>query len=135
MASDETIRARPLRRRKSRAVYTTRRLARAICRNPHISNNFQLVLCLTLRKSGSYTHMMKAHRVSAVAAALAALAAALPVTGRAQPNQRSMYVSVVDEAGAPVPDLGTGDFVVREDNTAREVLSVRPADEPMQIAL
>jgi len=78
---------------------------------------------------------MTAQRVSAAALALAALAAVLPVTGRAQANQRSMYVSVVDDAGAPVPNLGVGDFVVREDNTAREVLSVRPADEPMQIAV
>jgi VWFA-related protein len=46
-----------------------------------------------------------------------------------------MYVSVVDEAGAPVLDLGPADFVVREDNVAREVLAVAPAEEPMQIAL
>ena len=46
-----------------------------------------------------------------------------------------MYVSVLNEAGAPVPDLGPTDFVVREDNIAREVLQVAPADEPMQIAV
>ena len=40
----------------------------------------------------------------------------------------------LDETGAPVPDLGPSDFVVREDNVAREVLSVAPATEPMQIA-
>src|SRR6185295_4627073 len=53
----------------------------------------------------------------------------------AQAIQRSMYVSVVNDAGAPVPDLGPSDFVVREDNVAREVLRVAPADEPMQIAV
>src|SRR5215510_12239896 len=71
--------------------------------------------------------------------ALTALAVAvtLPAAPRvaAQAIQKFMYVSVVDEAGAPVPDLGTSDFVVREDNVAREVLSVAPADEPMQIAV
>jgi VWFA-related protein len=53
----------------------------------------------------------------------------------AQAIQKSLYVSVVNDAGVPVPDLGPADFVVREDNAAREVLSVHPAEEPMQIAL
>ena len=70
-------------------------------------------------------------------AALLLLAAALAIAPRvvAQAIQRSMYVSVVNDAGAPVPDLGVSDFVVREDNVAREVLRVAPADEPMQIAV
>ena len=52
----------------------------------------------------------------------------------AQTIQRALYVSVLNEAGAPVPDLGPSDFIVREDNVAREVLKVEPATEPMQIA-
>ena len=39
------------------------------------------------------------------------------------------------QTGAPVPTSDPSDFVVREDNVAREVLRVAPADEPMQIAL
>ena len=72
-----------------------------------------------------------------VLAAFLLMAAALATAPRvvAQAIQKSMYVSVVNEAGAPVPDLGPSDFVVREDNVAREVLRVTPADEPMQIAL
>jgi VWFA-related protein len=72
-----------------------------------------------------------------VLAAFLLMAAALATAPRvvAQAIQKSMYVSVVNEAGAPVPDLGPSDFVVREDNVAREVLRVAPADEPMQIAL
>ena len=46
-----------------------------------------------------------------------------------------MYVSVLNDAGAPVADLGPADFVIREDNAAREVLKVVPAEEPMQIAV
>ena len=46
-----------------------------------------------------------------------------------------MYVSVVDEHGAPVANLSPSDFTVREDNVAREVLRVEPATDPMQIAL
>ena len=53
----------------------------------------------------------------------------------AQSNQRSMYVSVLNEAGAPVPNLGPADFIIREDNVAREVLRVAPATDPMQIVL
>jgi len=57
------------------------------------------------------------------------------VSPLAQAVQKAMYVSVVDQAGAPVPDLGPSDFIVREDDVAREVLSVVPADEPMQVAV
>jgi hypothetical protein len=46
-----------------------------------------------------------------------------------------MYVSVVNDACVPVPDLGPSDFIVREDGRAREVLRVAPAVEPMQIAV
>ncbi len=53
----------------------------------------------------------------------------------AQPNERGLWVSVVDESGTPALGLGTTDFIVREDNVAREVLRVLPAEEPMQIAL
>jgi hypothetical protein len=50
-------------------------------------------------------------------------------------REQSMFVSVLDETGKPVPDLGPSDFVVREDNVAREVLRVVPATDPMQIAI
>src|SRR5260370_23887083 len=72
-------------------------------------------------------------RIAAVATVLASFAVAQQDRLSAQPNLRSLYVSVVDEAGAPVPGLGPSDFMVREDNVAREVLRVAPADEPMQI--
>lgn len=60
-------------------------------------------------------------------------AAASPAV--AQPIERSLWVSVVDQSGTPVPGLGTKDFSVREDNLSREILRVVPAEEPMQIAL
>jgi hypothetical protein len=56
-------------------------------------------------------------------------------TPHAQTVQRSMYVSALDEAGAPVAALSPSDLVVREDNVPREVLRVEPADDPMQIAV
>jgi VWFA-related protein len=63
------------------------------------------------------------------------IAAVTPVLVAAQATQRSMYVAVVDKSGVPVADLGPADFIVREDKVTREVLSVEPAREPMQIAL
>jgi len=70
-------------------------------------------------------------------AALSVVACALtwPGTLDAQVIHRAMYVSALNDAGAPIPDLGPADFIVREDTMAREVLTVAPAVEPMQIAL
>jgi hypothetical protein len=73
--------------------------------------------------------------LSAAAGLLALLALAAPADLRAQAIQRSIYASALDQSGAPVPNLGVSDFVVREDKVAREILSVGPATDPMQIAL
>jgi VWFA-related protein len=78
---------------------------------------------------------MSTQRVFFAVLVVAAGAFAWPGSLVAQAIQRSMYVSVLDDKGAPVPDLGPSDFVVREDNAAREVLNVVPATEPMQIAV
>ena len=53
----------------------------------------------------------------------------------AQATERTVYVSVVDKNDAPVTGLSASEFIVREDDTAREVLRVTPATEPMQIAV
>jgi von Willebrand factor type A domain len=78
---------------------------------------------------------MRARHLLAALTVPAAVAILLTSRTIAQAIERSLYVSVVNEAGAPVPDLGESDFVVREDNVAREVLRVAPAEEPMQIAV
>src|ERR1700733_6102620 len=58
-----------------------------------------------------------------------------PAKPGAQAIQRAMYVSVLNEADAPVTDLGVSDFVIREDGVAREGLRVAPANEAMQVAV
>jgi von Willebrand factor type A domain len=78
---------------------------------------------------------MTNRRALAAASLLVGFALAWQGPVAAQTIQRALYVSVLDEAGAPVLELGTSDFVVREDNMAREVLKVEPATDPMQIAL
>jgi VWFA-related protein len=74
------------------------------------------------------------HRTAAVVAVLLAVAARTPAP-RAQTVQRSIYVSVLDSAGAPVPDLMPPDFIVREENLTREVLRVGPVETPLTVAL
>jgi von Willebrand factor type A domain len=90
---------------------------------------------LTLRETETYTLAMTNRRLFVAALSVAAGALALTRTLDAQAIQRAMFVSAVNDAGAPVPDLGPSDFVVREDNKAREVLKVEPAVEPMQVAV
>ena len=87
---------------------------------------------MTLLETGTYTHVMNVRVLAITCAAALAVSAA---DAAAQALQRSLYVSVVNEAGEPIPDLGPADFIVREDNVAREVLRVAPADEPMQVAV
>jgi VWFA-related protein len=89
---------------------------------------------LTLLKSETYTDPMKSRRRSASFGLLVAAVTASALLG-AQARERSVYVSALDKTGAVVQDLGVSDIVVREDNVAREILRVAPADEPMQIAL
>lgn len=92
------------------------------------------MVCLTLVETGTYTHSMTLGRHLAMAACLIGTLAN-PDVAAAQAIERAMTVTVVDESGAPVPDLGIPDFIVREDNMAREVLRVGKANEPMHIAL
>jgi hypothetical protein len=88
---------------------------------------------LTLAEAGTYTDQMKKPPMLVLASVALMAAASAPVGGQA--IQRSLYVSVLDSSSRVVPGLGPSEFVVREDNVAREVLKVAPAAEPMQIAL
>jgi VWFA-related protein len=71
-------------------------------------------------------------KTAVLAASFIALAVAAVF---AQADERTMYASVVDQKGNPVPGLTVTDFVVREDGQAREVLRVTADEDPLQVAL
>ena len=52
-----------------------------------------------------------------------------------QGQTRRVYVSAVDKSGVPVADLTAADVTVKEGGKAREVISLRPATRPVQIAI
>jgi hypothetical protein len=78
---------------------------------------------------------MTLRRSVAVGLLFAGLACAVPAVLRAQAQQRVVYTSALDQSGAPVSGLGTTDFVVREDKVEREILTVAPSSDAMQIVL
>lgn len=49
--------------------------------------------------------------------------------------QKTLLVTVLDQSGAPVKDVAPADLAVREDESMREVVSVKPATDPMTIAI
>jgi len=83
----------------------------------------------------SSTAALRSKRLPTLAIA-AALSVLVTASFSAQaPRERTMYVSAVDDKGEPVEGLGPNDFIVREDGTAREVLRVSRAIEPIDIAI
>jgi len=87
-----------------------------------------------MKLAGSFT--ISALVLAWWASILAFDSARVPAPGAAQDSrEREMYVSVLDDKGVPVTDLTADQFVVREDGTRREVLRVRHATKPIDIAL
>jgi Ca-activated chloride channel homolog len=76
-------------------------------------------------------------RLIAVALACASfigIGSILPASA-AGPTTRTVYVTVVDDQGHPVPGLTPADFVVKEGGKEREIFSVASASEKMRVAL
>ena len=69
------------------------------------------------------------------AGALAAVALTLQPTGAGQARTRTVYVSLVDLKGRPIPAVTPADFTVKENGKAREVLAAEPASAPIDLIL
>jgi hypothetical protein len=65
---------------------------------------------------------------------LAAAGAAAAGAGQ-RPTERSVFVTVTNEAGAPERGLDAGDFDLREDGVQRTVLRAEIEDGPMRVAV
>jgi hypothetical protein len=48
---------------------------------------------------------------------------------------KSLYISVLDEAGKPVKDIVADDILIREDGVDRQVVAVKPASQPISVAV
>jgi hypothetical protein len=48
---------------------------------------------------------------------------------------KSLYLSVLDEKGKPVKDMVADDILIREDNVDRQVVAVKPASQPISVAV
>ena len=53
----------------------------------------------------------------------------------AQGNHKSIFVSVLDADGKPVTGMTAVDFAIREDNVDRKIVDVKPATQPLYIAM
>jgi hypothetical protein len=70
--------------------------------------------------------------------ALAAVTSAAAQPGTAEPQtgaSRVALAAVTDPRNKPLVDVSADDFVIQEAGTAREILSVRPADYPIVVLL
>jgi VWFA-related protein len=50
-------------------------------------------------------------------------------------DQRTVFVTVVDDKGAAVPGLSAQDFAVKEDGKVRPIVAAGPASAPLTVAL
>jgi hypothetical protein len=48
---------------------------------------------------------------------------------------KSLFLSVLDGSGKPVKDMVADDILIREDNVDRQVVAVKPAAQPISVAI
>lgn len=67
---------------------------------------------------------------------IALVLALMPAAVRTQGGvDKSLYLSVLDANGKPVKDMVADDILLREDGTDRQVVAVKPAAQPISVAV
>ena len=82
-------------------------------------------------RGSNYRRMARIGRVLLVGAAILSVSASVT----AQRQTRKLFVTVVDQQGAPVLELGADDFQVKEGGLPREIVRARVSSQPMRVAL
>jgi hypothetical protein len=87
--------------------------------------------------SGMTTLIMRSAVISLVLTLAVAVssAAARPAAASQVGASRTALAIVLDPRNRPILDISADDFVIQEAGAAREILSVRPADYPIVLAL
>lgn len=80
-------------------------------------------------------HALSALGLAVLALGLVAPTAQAPRPSAADARTARVHVSVLGPRSVPVAGLAAGDFSVREDGVAREVLRAEPATDPLQVVL
>lgn len=57
------------------------------------------------------------------------------IAARVPPLDKSLFVAVVDPEGRPVKGVQLGDILVMEDGQPREVTAIKPASQPISVAV
>ena len=78
---------------------------------------------------------MSLRAITFAAATLLVPAADIPAAGEVAATERTVYVTVTDNKGAPVSDLTAADLVVKEGGKEREVTKAAPASAKMRLTL
>lgn len=68
-------------------------------------------------------------------AVLGGLAVSRPVALTQNAGERTIFFAAVDEAGKPVKDIAANEILIREDGVDRELVSVQPSGETLNIML
>jgi hypothetical protein len=84
------------------------------------------------------TARIRPSRTGLACLALAALGWAVtssPTAGAQSAGERTIFFAALDEAGKPVKDIRTDDILIREDGVDRELVSVKPSTETLNVVL
>jgi von Willebrand factor type A domain len=67
--------------------------------------------------------------------ALGWVATLSPIARAQSAGERTIFFAALDEAGKPVKDIKTDDILIREDGVDRELVSVKPSTETLNVVL